>query len=114
MFFFLLASVCALFSLVFAVPIHSLVTRDVWVPPILSPNASTVWTVGGTYTVTWNTTSKPVNVTNSQGMVYLRINNETQSTPLAQGFPLTAGQVNVTVPAGTQPSNEWIVVRNLW
>lgn len=110
LFFFLLAFVCSLSSLVLAIPIHP---RDVWVPPITYPVAGTVWAPGGTYNVTWDTTSKPTNVTNSQGMVYLRIGNATQSTPLAQGFPLTAGVVNVTIPAGTQPSTEWMVVRKL-
>lgn len=107
MFVFLLPFICCLFSLVFALP----VTRDVWVPQILSPDASTVWQVGGTYLVTWDVSSQPSQVTNPQGMVYLRTNDATQSNPIVQGFPLSAGQVNVTVPADTQPSNEWIVVR---
>ncbi|KAG6375382.1 hypothetical protein JVT61DRAFT_2938 [Boletus reticuloceps] len=70
----------------------------------------TVWTAAGNYTVVWDTSSKPAQVTNSKGMVYLRINGATQSTPLAQGFPLDAGHVNVTVPADTQPSDQWILV----
>ena len=112
MIFFLLASICSLFSLVFALPVGSLVTRDVWVPAITSPDANTVWVVGCNYTVTWNATDPPSQVTNPQGIVYLRINDATQlATPLAQGFPLSAGQVDVTVPADTEPSNVWQVVR---
>lgn len=108
MFFFLL---CSLFSLVFALPVVSPLRRDVWVPPVISPDSNTVWTTGGTYTVSWNTSSQPSQVTNPLGRVYLRINGLTQSTPLAQDFPLASGQVNVTVPANTTPSNEWEVVR---
>jgi len=109
MFFFLLASVCALFSLVVALP-FSPVVRDVWVPTILCPDASSVWVVGCNYTVTWDTSSEPSQVTNPLGQVYLRINGATQSTPLADGFPLSDGQVEVTVPADTVPSDEWILV----
>ncbi|KAN0091166.1 hypothetical protein V8E55_004732 [Tylopilus felleus] len=107
MFFFLL---CSLFSLVFALPVVSPLRRDVWVPPVISPDSNTVWTTGGTYTVSWNTSSQPSQVTNPLGRVYLRINGLTQSTPLAEDFPLASGQVNVTVPANTTPSNEWEVV----
>ncbi|KAH0827890.1 hypothetical protein J3R83DRAFT_3519 [Lanmaoa asiatica] len=111
MFFFLLASIFSLFSFVSALPVVSPVARDVWVPPILSPNASSIWVAGGTYTVTWDTSSKPSEVTNPQGMVYLRHGNATQAYPLAQGFPLTAGEVNVTIPADTQPYPDWMIVR---
>ncbi|KAF8119176.1 hypothetical protein EV363DRAFT_1529674 [Boletus edulis] len=109
MFFFLLAFVCSLLSNVCALPV-SPVMRDVWVPQIICPNASTVWTAAENYTVVWDISSKPAQVTNPKGMVYLRINGATQSTPLAQGFPLDAGHVNVTVPADTQPSDQWILV----
>ena len=111
MIFFLLASICSLFSLVFALPVGSLVTRDDWVPQITSPNANTVWTAGCIFTVTWDASDPPSEITNPQGMIYLRINDETQPNPIAQGFPLTAGQVDVTVPADTQASPEWQVVR---
>lgn len=110
MFFFLLASICSLFSLVVALP-FSPVMRDVWVPPITSPDANTVWVVGCNYTVTWDTSTQPSQVTNPLGQVYLRINNATQSTPLAQGFNLSDGYVEVTVPTDTQPSDQWMVVR---
>lgn len=85
--------------------------RDVWVPQITCPDASTVWAAGGTYTVTWDTSSEPAQVTNSDGLVYLRIGSATQSTPLAQGFPLADGHVDVTIPADTVPADDWILVR---
>ncbi|KAG8213958.1 hypothetical protein J3R82DRAFT_10707 [Butyriboletus roseoflavus] len=107
-FFFLLASICSLFSLVSALPVLS--GRDVWVPQIITPNASTVWVAGSTYTVTWNISSEPSQVTNPQGKVYLRFGNATQTSPLVQDFPLSAAQVNVTIPLDTQPSTDWMVV----
>lgn len=110
-FFLLLASVCSLFSLVYAVPIVSPVKRDVWVPPITYPVSTTVWAAGCTYNVTWDTSSKPVNVTNSVGQVYLRRNGATEDRPIAQGFNLTDGTVNVTIPINTVSDTDWMVVR---
>ena len=46
----MLFSLLSLFALVGAFPVR----RDVYVPQILSPNASTVWVVGQTYNVTWS------------------------------------------------------------
>lgn len=46
------AFMLSLLALVAAVPIH-LVARDVWVPPVLTPTAETVWKAGETYEVTW-------------------------------------------------------------
>jgi hypothetical protein len=43
-------------------------------------------------------------------MIYLRQGNATQANPIAQGFPLSAGQASVTVPEDTQPGYDWIVV----
>lgn len=109
-FFFLLAFVC---SLVVALPVVSPVQRDVWVPPITYPTNTTVWAVGGTYNVTWNTSTKPSEVTNPTGEVYLRYGGATQDYPIAQGFPLTAGTVNVTIPLDTSPNADWVIVRKL-
>jgi hypothetical protein len=102
--------VLSVVSLVSALPMVSPVARDVWTPPITSPDSNTVWTVGCTYTVTWNATAPPSEVTNPQGMIYLRQGNATQANPIAQGFPLSAGQASVTVPEDTQPGYDWIVV----
>lgn len=57
-------------STVLAAPVQ-LSARDVWVPKILSPDASTIWQAGGTYYVTWALDQKPQNVTNPKGTVYL-------------------------------------------
>jgi hypothetical protein len=105
-----LLTIFSVLSLVSAIPVLSPVTRDVWVPPITSPTSNDVWTAGLNYTVTWNATSPPSEVTNPQGQVYLRQGDATQASPIAQGFPLSDGQVNVTIPANTQPGNNWKVV----
>jgi len=98
-YFFILLALLACAS---SAPV-SLVNRDVWVPKILCPTSSSVWTVGGTFTVTWDVTSKPSQVTNSIGEIYLRQGDATQSTPIASGFALADGEVDVTVPDGTTP-----------
>lgn len=111
MLFFLLASIFPLFSLVSALPVVSPVKRDVWAPPVVYPNSSTVWVAGDNYTVTWNISSEPSEITNLVAELYLRHANEDQITLIAQDFLLTAGEVNVTVPVDTQPSTSWIVMR---
>ena len=112
MMFFLLASLCSLFSLVFAFPVASPVKRDVWAPMITYPTSTTVWTAGCTYNVTWDTSNQPVNITNPDGLVYLRHGvDATEESVLAEGFLLTDGAVDVTIPADTQPDTDWIVMR---
>lgn len=46
--------------------------RDVFVPPITSPSARTVWQSGRSYTVTWDVRGAPVNITNKRGSIRLR------------------------------------------
>lgn len=112
MIFPLLASVCPLFSLASALPIVSPVQQDVWVPPITYPTSTTVWVAGGTYSVAWNTSTKPSEISNPTGLVYLRHGvNATEESVLTQGFPLTDGVVNVTIPANTQPDTDYIIIR---
>ncbi|KAH9841832.1 uncharacterized protein C8Q71DRAFT_739006 [Rhodofomes roseus] len=106
----LAAMIYALFFLlaaVHAVPLRRDVhERDVISPPITSPDASTVWNVGETVTVTWNLSALPpdVNVTGAIGKVVLGYStwdseNLMIDSPLAQSFLLSAGQVSFTVPS---------------
>ncbi|KAJ3747083.1 hypothetical protein DFH05DRAFT_1393651 [Lentinula detonsa] len=97
---------CFFFSLVRALP--TLLSRDVYDPPITSPAASTVWEVGQTVTVTWDTTNLPPasQLTDPNGTVVLGyMTSPTDSehlmidSPLAQDFPLSDGQVSFTVPS---------------
>lgn len=96
----------SLFSNILALP---LATRDVWTPSILSPNSSATWFVGGVYTVVWDASKPPSQITNPKGKVFLRKGSSTMPDPIQEGFLLTDGQVNVTVPVVT-PGDDWQVV----
>ncbi|KAI5116579.1 hypothetical protein M0805_009222 [Coniferiporia weirii] len=99
-FFAVLAS---LFSLASALPVD-LQRRDVWDPKVLYPHENTVWKVGYKHSVVWDLSEKPVNVTNPIGMIYLRKGGElllivdNTDEPLASGFNLTIGRIEITVP----------------
>ena len=58
-------------SIILASPVQLIGARNVWVPKILDPNATTVWHIGGTYNVTWALDEKPANITNPNGTIYL-------------------------------------------
>jgi len=104
------AFMLSLLALVAAVPIH-LVARDVWVPPVLTPTAKTVWKAGETYEVTWDTSTKPAQVTNPIGQIvlskagYLDIDH-----PLASGFQVSDGKAKVTIPANTTAADDYAIV----
>jgi hypothetical protein len=85
--------------------------RDVWVPTITSPTSTSTWVAGKKFYVTWDTSSKPSQVTNPTGKVYLRQGDATESNPIASGFALTDGQVEVTVPDDTTPGDYMIVCK---
>jgi len=99
----------SLLTMVAAAPV--LVLRDVWVPPIITPAASTVWKAGGTYEVTWDTSTKPAQVTNPKGQVVLsKAGRLDIDHPLASGFELKDGKVSVTIPANTAPADDYAIV----
>ncbi|KAI0301176.1 hypothetical protein B0F90DRAFT_1628799 [Multifurca ochricompacta] len=90
--------------------------RDVWVPPIIEPHENTVWCIGCTVTVTWNTSTRPARVTNPKGTLvlgFLRpdgegVENLDNGHPLAKGFSLEAGEVEFVVP-NVVPKDNYIV-----
>ncbi|KIY45186.1 hypothetical protein FISHEDRAFT_5943, partial [Fistulina hepatica ATCC 64428] len=88
--------------------------RDVWDPPITYPTTGTIWDVGSTYTVTWDTSDPPSQVTNYNGELllgYLEDGSENLMVgdPLAQNFNLTDGSVDITVP-DVATRDDYIVV----
>ncbi|KAK0221761.1 hypothetical protein IW262DRAFT_1482009 [Armillaria fumosa] len=104
--------------LLFSGFVHALplISRDVISPPITSPTAGAIWTVGQTITVTWNTTVIPPasQVTNPIGKIVLghQANNSLNldlDHPLASNFQLTDGQVDITVP-DVEPRDDYIIV----
>jgi hypothetical protein len=85
-----------------AAPIpEGIAIRDVYVPPIIEPSASAVWTIGTTQVVTWDTTHPPQQISNKYGRIVLR-SEETgrldYEHPLADGFDILNGCQEVTVP----------------
>ncbi|KAF9054632.1 hypothetical protein BJ165DRAFT_1440194, partial [Panaeolus papilionaceus] len=81
-----------------ALPVADLNLRDVFVPPILTPTAGTVWTAGQRVTVTWDLTDVPTQITNPIGNIRLRKDGWTSPFLLADGFQITDGSVEFTVP----------------
>ncbi|KZT73853.1 hypothetical protein DAEQUDRAFT_644010, partial [Daedalea quercina L-15889] len=89
-----------------ASPVH--VSRAIWDPEILTPNAQTVWVQGQTYEVTWDTANPPANVSNPYGQVLLGKGGV--EAVLASDFALTDGSVEVTVPTGLEPGSDYEVI----
>ncbi|KAF8217191.1 hypothetical protein K438DRAFT_1798418 [Mycena galopus ATCC 62051] len=75
-----------------------LAPRDVYTPPVLYPNAETVWFVGQRHNVTWDTSDPPVNITNKIGMIMLRKGGLTTPLILQDNFSILLGRIEVTVP----------------
>ncbi|KAH9924669.1 uncharacterized protein BXZ73DRAFT_91242 [Epithele typhae] len=100
--FSLFTFMLSLFAIVSAFP---LVVRDVFVPPVTSPTSGDVWIVGTQQTVTWDISNAPQQITNPKGEVVLAKGGLLDiDHPLASGFDILDGSVNVTVPevdAGT-------------
>ncbi|KAL0570142.1 hypothetical protein V5O48_011820 [Marasmius crinis-equi] len=98
-----IASVLAFFATSsVASPLQARKALDVWSPKILTPNANTVWVVGTTVNVTWDTTDAPVNISNGAA-VQLRKGNgpapiDDPYLKPVRSFDLRTGWVEVTVP----------------
>ncbi|KAK7453223.1 hypothetical protein VKT23_011902 [Stygiomarasmius scandens] len=84
--------------------------RDVFVPPITSPTVNNTWPVGSIQTVTWDTSDAPEQITNPIGRILLRHNDLSDTNhPIAEGFDILTGAVNVTVP-DVEPGDYQIVL----
>ncbi|KAG2074617.1 hypothetical protein BDR04DRAFT_1007404 [Suillus decipiens] len=100
----------ALLSCALCAPVSTVMRRDIWTPKITSPTSASTWTVGGTFLVTWDTSSKPPRVSNPIGEIYLHQEDWTGKNPIASGFELSSGQTEVTVPDDTIPGEYMIVL----
>jgi hypothetical protein len=58
-------------SFVYSSPLVARAGRIVWNPPITSPGAGDVWTVGSTQLVTWDTNEVPPYAVNNTGTLLL-------------------------------------------
>ncbi|KAF8842183.1 hypothetical protein BDN67DRAFT_899879 [Paxillus ammoniavirescens] len=91
------------------------IARTVYDCPITDPNARTVWKAGERATVVWDIRGIPVNTT-SKGKIELgyfkgKSSNEHLDIehPLAEGFSILQGRIDVTVPQ-VKPGRDYIVV----
>jgi len=85
-----------------------------WSADISSPNILSNWPVGTTQTIQWDPSQVPQTAANHTGIVllgYYEDNSENldTQTPLASGFMIADGQVDITVPNVTT-RNDYIVV----
>ncbi|TFK75403.1 hypothetical protein BDN72DRAFT_516476 [Pluteus cervinus] len=95
------------FTSTYALPVS---TRDVFVPPVLTPAEGAVWPIGSTQTVTWDVTNPPKQITNPVGRILLRQGGLTTNITLASGFDILLGTIDVTVPDVTPDSDYAIVL----
>lgn len=65
--------VAALCALTGASPVEK---RDVWDPPVLTPVENSVLVSGMEFTVVWDTSNPPAEITNPIGMIVLVKDNE--------------------------------------
>ncbi|KAF9465754.1 hypothetical protein BDZ94DRAFT_1159402 [Collybia nuda] len=91
--------------------------RDVFNPHITNPDANTEWPVGSKQTVTWETADIPPDsqLTRPDGKILLGHlgpvggMNLDFDHPLAQGFKLRDGKVQITVP-DVAPRDDYIII----
>ncbi|MGW1409769.1 hypothetical protein [Streptomyces sp. NPDC002403] len=81
---------------------------DVFVPPVTSPTAESVWMVGQAVEVTWDTADPPQHITNPKGAIYLRKGDRT-GPMLDEGFSILKGRQEVVVP-DVPPGNDYRIV----
>ncbi|GJE96383.1 hypothetical protein PsYK624_125790 [Phanerochaete sordida] len=86
----------AVAQIVSAAPTNS--ARDVWDPKVTFPTSGSVLQSGQTYTVTWDLSEKPAEVTNPIGHITLNFANIGTPVILAKGFQLTDGHADITIP----------------
>ncbi|KAF8158533.1 hypothetical protein B0H34DRAFT_463300 [Crassisporium funariophilum] len=98
-----------------AAPINAPQELIVFSPHIISPKASVAWPRGSRQVVRWNTTGIPTQNAAATGLVLLGYSENGSENldidhPLASGFHITAGAVNVTMPKGIPARDNYFVV----
>ncbi|KDQ62519.1 hypothetical protein JAAARDRAFT_122290 [Jaapia argillacea MUCL 33604] len=90
-------------------------SREVSDPRIISPSSVTLWLTGTNVTVTWDTSNIPSDFDTKGKLVlgYLDGVDENEhldiENPLADGFSLIRGYIDVLVPQ-VDPGSDYIVV----
>jgi len=104
-------AILAFLSLVSAAPVEQLSKRDVFVPPVLTPNSHSVWKVGSKQTVTWDVRSPPAQITNTEAQVILVTDGRLDfEHPLAKGIDVLTGKAHIVVPKVAPGKNYQILV----
>ncbi|KAH7885263.1 hypothetical protein F5I97DRAFT_1928664 [Phlebopus sp. FC_14] len=108
------ALLLAVSYLVSAAPVQP-VELLVWSPTITSPKLGDVWLTGSTQNVTWLIDDIPDEKKNSTGLLllgYFANNSENLDIkhPLASGFPIAWGWVDITVPTNLTRRDNYTVV----
>ncbi|KAI0087894.1 hypothetical protein BDY19DRAFT_229775 [Irpex rosettiformis] len=100
-----------IFAVLSALVSASPIKRDVFVPPITSPTAGTVWTIGSRQNVTWSLDNVPAQITNPKGVIVLAKDGLLigLDNPLAQDFDITLGRFEITVPV-VAPADDYALV----
>ncbi|KAL1950728.1 hypothetical protein VTO73DRAFT_5852 [Trametes versicolor] len=101
----------------FANPLHMRLRRDSVAPPITNPTAGTVWRAGETQMITWDVEAlHGVHPSNPLAKIYLgTVTPQGEEKfmlgdPLASGFPILGGNVNLTVPSVPSGDNYFVCV----
>ncbi|KAF9474153.1 hypothetical protein BDN70DRAFT_885151 [Pholiota conissans] len=112
------ATLATLFVAAFAPGMHALslsnvaerAALDVFSPPVTTPTAGTVWTVGSTQEVTWDTSNAPVHITNGLGQIMLAKGGKITPVILASKFDILQGSISVVVPWVQNGTNYEIIL----
>ncbi|KAH6901751.1 hypothetical protein BKA70DRAFT_680580 [Coprinopsis sp. MPI-PUGE-AT-0042] len=102
-------------SLQVSVASPTLEARDVFVPAVLKPDSTSTWVIGATEKVVWDISNPPAQISNREGKIVLRsvaTEKLDLANPLAVGFDILLGSIDVTVPAVAPGTYQAVVIGN--
>lgn len=103
-----LFTLTSLISLAVSTPLN--IQRDVFDPPVLVPNANTVWQAGTVQTVVWNASNPPKDISNLAEIVLRIQGNGTFGPTLASGFSLLTGSQAIQLPADLETRDDYFII----
>ncbi|KAF8425738.1 hypothetical protein L210DRAFT_3566660 [Boletus edulis BED1] len=107
-------SFIGLLALAASLPLSEREENTAWAPTINYPNKWTVWCVGASHHVYWDTSNIPANFNHAIFNLTLVANDTLfdPNHPLAKNFPLDVGAVTITVPS--VPAGKYGVDLSSW
>ncbi|KAK7015492.1 hypothetical protein VNI00_012104 [Paramarasmius palmivorus] len=102
------AILAALAAAVTASPLVERKPLDVWNPTIISPNASTIWVVGTTVNVTWDTSDQPKQISNGAAVQLRNATGPVGYLKDFNTFDLRTGWVEIEVP-DVDPATDYYI-----